>query len=91
MALRETPFIFNSNQTDSSNIQLTDYLVNITSCHHLENVTDKILYGTQLKYTTEVTVESELLTQPPLKEVLHYTGETTCPTRRQQPEKTNYY
>ena len=62
MALGEAPFIFNKKGTGLSKIQLTDYLVNRTSCYHLDNVTDKILYGIQLKYMTEATAESELMT-----------------------------
>ena len=62
MELGEAPFIFNNKQTGLSKIQLTDYLANRTSCYHLDNVTDKILYIMLLKYMTEATIESELQT-----------------------------
>ena len=43
-------------------LQLADYLVNRTSCYHLNNLTDKILYRMLLKHMTEATTESQLPT-----------------------------
>ena len=63
--------------------------MNRTSCYHLDNVTDKIQYDMLLKYMTEATAESELPRLPPLKKLIHYTGKTTCPIRKHQPEETN--
>ena len=62
MAFGEAPFIFHNKQTGLSKLQLTDYLVNRTSCYHLDNVTDKILCRMLLKYITEATMERERVT-----------------------------